>query len=58
MWSLFRPPGGADQGMPRTVKEMREWADTGLIPDWKPDTLTDEVVANILKAVREHLERQ
>lgn len=38
------------------VKELRAWVEAGLIPDWTPDTMQDEVLANLFRAIRKHIQ--
>lgn len=43
-------------GAPTLLGELREWARLGLIPQWEPTTAQDVVLANVLRAIRHHLE--
>lgn len=41
---------------PRLHGELDTWAALGLIPEWDGNTMQDEVIANVLRVIRQHLE--
>jgi hypothetical protein len=49
------PPRGFEAGNRPIVAEMKKWAAAGLIPEFNDYSLSSDVIASILKAVREHL---
>lgn len=52
---LFRPPSGLKGMCPRVFEEQEEWVKAGLIEPFDDDSNADEVVAEMLRAVREHM---
>lgn len=49
---MFRPQRTFD---PSLAKEMRAWAEDGLIASVRNDSLVQEVAAEILSVIREHI---
>ena len=55
MFSWLLPPAGFEGGQPKLGREMRQWGEDGLIPEAHSEDMAEDVIVNMLRVIREHI---
>lgn len=53
---LWPPRRGFEDGFPKVVEEIRQWAASGLIKPFDDSQMVDDGFAEILTRIRKHIE--